>query len=68
MGSHVHFQMTTVEQMISDITGICMVFHQYGFSCAFSDDYLQQMISDITGICMVFPQYGFSCAFSDYYL
>ena len=51
--------------MISDITDICMVSLQYGFSCGFSDYYLDQMISDITDICMVSLQYGFSCGFSD---
>src|ERR1043165_3227 len=50
--------------MTSDITGTCKIFHQYGFSCAFSEYQLQKMISDIAGTYMVFHQYGFSCVFS----
>src|SRR5688572_6913749 len=52
--------------MFSDITDICMVFLQYGFSCGFSDYNADQMISDITGTCMVFRQDGFSYGFSVY--
>ena len=51
--------------MISDITRICMVSLQYGFSCAYSDDPNEQMFSDITDICMVSLQYGLSYVFSD---
>ena len=48
--------------MISNITDICMVFLQYGFSHALSDYYHEQMFSDITDTCIVSRQYGFSIA------
>jgi len=51
--------------MISDISDICMVFLQYGFSCVYSDDSHEQMISDITDIHVVSLQYDLSCVFSD---
>jgi len=45
-----------------------MVFRQYGFACAFSDNNNEQTIYDIIDICMPSLENEFSYDFSDDHL